>query len=117
MDYLFFTRLALWEDSSVIRKDEKRRLTNWVLCRKDIEPIVGHGSVNQIFIITTDTEKLVIRLNDDRGFDEFVKEKWCIEQATAKGVPGPKVLKLGELGEYSYMVQTFLEGVVGSQGK
>ena len=41
---------------------------------KYIKQIVGHGSVNQIFIVTTNTEKLVIRLNDDRGFDELVKQ-------------------------------------------
>jgi fructosamine-3-kinase len=81
-----------------------------------IEPIVGHGSVNQIFIVTTDKGKLVIRLNNDRGFDEFVKEKWCIEMAAAWGVKGPKVLKIGEMDNHSFMVQSYLEGVVGSLG-
>src|SRR3989344_5483092 len=81
------------------------------------EQVIGHGSVNQIFIVTTETEKLVIRLNHNRGFDEFVKEKWCIEQATNKGVPNPKVFKLGEFDGYSYIVQSFLEGVVGSHAQ
>lgn len=83
----------------------------------NIEPVVGHGSVNQIFIVSTNKEKLVIRLNDNRGYDEFVKEKWCIEKAEAKGVLSPKVLKMGEMDGYSYMAQSFLNGVVGSQGK
>lgn len=84
---------------------------------KNVEPITGHGSVNQVFIVTTDTEKLVIRLNNDRGFDEFIKEKWCIEKASAKGVPSPHVMVVGETGSHSYMVLSFLEGVIGSQGK
>jgi len=83
----------------------------------NILPVVGNGSVNQIFIITTDKEKLVIRLNHNRGFDEFIKEQWCINHASAKDVPGPKVIKIAELDGYSYMIQTFLEGVIGTNSE
>lgn len=82
-----------------------------------IDPILGHGSVNQIFIITTNKEKLVVRLNTDRGFDEYKKEEWCIEKATEKGIPGPSTIKIGEKDEYSYMIGSFLEGIVGTQSK
>lgn len=81
----------------------------------EIFPIIGNGSVNQIFIVITDKEKLVIRLNQDRGFDEFIKEKWCIEKAAARGVVGPTVIAMGEMDGYSYMIQSFLEGTLGTQ--
>src|SRR5258706_2934813 len=83
----------------------------------NILPIVGNGSVNQIFIVTTDKEKLVNRVNHNRGFDEFIKEKWCIETASAKGVPGPKVIKISEMDGYSYMIQSFLEGAIGTNAE
>lgn len=81
-----------------------------------VEPIVGSGSVNQVFVVTTERGKLVARLNSDRGIDEFRKEAWCIEQATARGVLGPTVFALGQQDGYSYMVQSFLEGLVGGDG-
>jgi fructosamine-3-kinase len=84
---------------------------------ENIEPIIGHGSVNKIFIVSTNKEKLIIRLNNNRGFDEFIKEKWCIEQATARGVPSPHVINIGDIQGHSYMVLSFLKGVVGSQSK
>src|SRR4051812_42571979 len=82
----------------------------------DVVPIVGNGSVNRVFVATTERGKLVARLNADRGLDEFRKEAWCIEQAAARGVLGPAVLDMGQKDGYSYMVQSFLEGAVGSEG-
>src|SRR5579871_653716 len=81
----------------------------------DISPIVGNGSVNHIFIVTTNIDKFVVRMNDDRGLDEFIKENWCIEQTRTKGIPGPEVITLGESHGYSYMALSFLEGIIGSQ--
>jgi fructosamine-3-kinase len=82
----------------------------------DVVPIIGNGSVNRVFVATTERGKLVARLNADRGLDEFRKEAWCIEQAAARGVLGPAVLDVGQKDGYSYMVQSFLEGAVGSEG-
>ena len=82
----------------------------------DIEPIVGNGSVNHVFVVTTGCGKLVVRLNADRGFDEFRKEAWCIDQAAAQGVLGPMILGLGRQSGYSFIVQSFLDGVVGNGG-
>ncbi len=81
----------------------------------NILPIIGNGSVNQVFIVTTDKEKLVMRLNKDRGFDEFIKEKWCIKHAAEKGVPSPTVISIDEMDGYSYMIQSFLEGTLGTE--
>jgi fructosamine-3-kinase len=80
----------------------------------NIRQIVGHGAVNKVFIVDTESQKLVVRVNDNRGFDEFIKEEWCIGQAALRGVPSPRVIKLGRGDYYSYMVETFLEGDDGS---
>jgi aminoglycoside phosphotransferase (APT) family kinase protein len=79
----------------------------------EILPIVGNGSVNQIFIVKTERDPVVLRLNNDRGLDEFIKEKWCILQASALGVPGPEILEVGEKDGVSFMVQSYLEGTIG----
>ena len=43
-----------------------------------------------------------------------MKEKWCIEQAAAIGIPGPEVLTIGVIDETAYMIQAFVEGDNGA---
>jgi len=83
---------------------------------REVVPIVGYGSVNDVFVATTERGQFVVRINADRGLDEFRKEAWCIEQASARGVLGPTVLEVGQRDGCSYMVQSFLVGSVGSEG-
>lgn len=54
--------------------------------------------------------KVVVRMNDKDTFQSFITEKWCIEQAAAVGVPGPKVLSIGIVDETAFMIQAFIEG-------
>ncbi|WP_241158318.1 hypothetical protein [Cohnella candidum] len=49
-------------------------------------------------------------MNDKDTFPSFIKEKWCIEQTAAVGVPGPEVLSMGIVDETVYMIQAFIEG-------
>jgi aminoglycoside phosphotransferase len=78
---------------------------------KTVAPIVGKGTVNRIFIVTTVEHEVVVRLNDaETAWQEYEKEKWCLEQASAKGIPGPEVLTLGKLGSVAYMLQTLISG-------
>ena len=78
---------------------------------KAVVPIVGRGSVNQIFIVKTASREVVVRLNDaETSWQEYEKEKWCLEQASAKGIPGPTVLTLGKVGAVAYMLQTLVAG-------
>jgi len=72
--------------------------------------IIGKGIINQIFVVETESHKVVVRMNDKDTFQSFIKEKWCIEQAAAVGVPGPKVLSIGIVGETAFMIQAFIEG-------
>ncbi|MET3544827.1 fructosamine-3-kinase [Paenibacillus favisporus] len=72
--------------------------------------IIGKGIINQICVVETESHKVVVRMNDKDSFPGFIKEKWCIEQAAAVGVPGPEVLSIGIVNETAYMIQAFIEG-------
>ena len=45
---------------------------------------------------------------------EYEKERWCLEQAAAVGVPGPAVLHIGQTEDRAYMIQTFVPGENGA---
>src|SRR3989344_8540622 len=82
---------------------------------KRIRKIETFGDVNEVYFVEADSNKYVFRLNNDRGFDEFSKEKWCMEQATKVGIPTTSVLKMGEHDEISYMILPYIESVNGSE--
>lgn len=72
--------------------------------------IIGKGIMNQVCVVETACHKVVVRMNDKDTFPEFVKEKWCIEQAAAIGIPGPEVLSIGIDDKTAFMIQAFVEG-------
>ncbi|MGM0883187.1 MAG: phosphotransferase [Bacillota bacterium] len=72
--------------------------------------IIGKGITNQVCVVETKSHKVVVRMNDKDTFPSFIKEKWCIEQAAAVGIPGPEVLSIGIVDETAYMIQTFIDG-------
>jgi aminoglycoside phosphotransferase (APT) family kinase protein len=72
--------------------------------------IIGKGIINQVCVVETESHKVVVRMNDKDTFPSFIKEKWCIEQAAAVGIPGPEVLSIGIFDETAYMIQTFIDG-------
>lgn len=76
-------------------------------------PIIGKGNTNQVCVVETENRKVVVRMNSKDNYSSYVKEKWCIEQAAAVGIPGPEVLSVGIVNETSYMIQNF---VVGDNG-
>ena len=75
--------------------------------------ILGKGIVNQVVVAETEYRKVVVRMNDANTYSDFIKEKWCIEQAIAVGIPSPLVLSIGIADETAYMIQTFVEGENG----
>ncbi|SEO95521.1 aminoglycoside phosphotransferase family protein [Paenibacillus sp. OV219] len=77
---------------------------------QDCYQIVGKGFVNQVCVVETETRKFVVRMNDAGTYPSYVKEKWCMEQAAAVGIPGPEVLSIGVIDETAYMIQSFVEG-------
>lgn len=80
-----------------------------------ITPILGFGSVNQIFEIITPEQNFVVRLNkEDKTKYEFPKEKWCLEAVAKLGIISPKVFGLGYMDGYSYMLQNKVDGLNGT---
>jgi aminoglycoside phosphotransferase (APT) family kinase protein len=80
----------------------------------EVSPLVGKGSVNQVFIVTTGQTKVVVRLSERReAFAEYEKEAWCIERAARRGVSVPVVLKVGRWAEHAYMIQPYIAGHEG----
>jgi aminoglycoside phosphotransferase (APT) family kinase protein len=76
-----------------------------------VRPIVGHGSQNRVFVVTTARQQVVVRMSaDSSALDRYMKERWCIEHAAACGVPGPLTLDVGNVEQFAYMLQTFDPG-------
>jgi len=82
---------------------------------------VGEGSNNKNYLAKSKNKEIVIKLSFDhkeyKAFQDYVKEKWCIEKSSEKGVPGPAVLGLGRSQKRAYMLETFVPGVNGKKLK
>lgn len=82
---------------------------------------VGEGSNNKNYLAKSKDREIVIKLSFDhkeyQAFQNYVKEKWCIEKSSEKGVPGPMVFDLGKSQERAYMIETFVPGVNGKKLK
>ncbi|MPZ34061.1 MAG: phosphotransferase [Rhodospirillales bacterium] len=83
---------------------------------RSIQPI-GQGSANKNFLVETTAARVVVKLSHEhkrrRALQDYQKERWCIEQSSALGIPGPSVLSVGEADDNAYMIETFVEGVNG----
>ena len=78
------------------------------------QEMVGLGSVNRIFEVVGTKGHYIIRLNaDPKKSLEYKKEKWCIEKVKSIGIPSPEILKLGEINQIPYMIQSKLYGENG----
>nr|MBC9203953.1 aminoglycoside phosphotransferase family protein [Paenibacillus sp. PL91] len=72
--------------------------------------IIGKGFVNQVCVVETESRKVVVCMNNTGTYPSYIKEKWCIEQAAALGIPGPEVLTIDIVDETAYMIQAFVDG-------
>jgi len=83
---------------------------------RSVRPI-GQGSNNKNFLVETANARAVVKLSHEhrrhRALQDYQKEKWCIEQSSTLGVPGPSVLSVGEAGGNAFMIETLVEGVNG----
>jgi len=81
-----------------------------------VDPVRGQGSVNRVFVISSDTSRFVVRFPvDPLRRDEFDVETWCLTQADAHGIPSPQVVARGHLRKVPYLIQTFVEGTPATQ--
>ncbi|MCH5584903.1 aminoglycoside phosphotransferase family protein [Shimazuella sp. AN120528] len=97
-------------------KNVAKRICAQIIGEKiqSIHPIIGNGTVNQVYRVETNTSLFIIRMNEaPNTLAIYEKEKWCMEQAKRKGVPGPDVLAIGNMEQVTYMVQTFIKGKNG----
>src|SRR4029453_6090536 len=83
---------------------------------RSIRPI-GQGSNNKNFLVESAGQRVVVKLSDEhrryRALQDYRKEKWCIEQSSALGVPGPSVLSVGEAGGPAFLIGIFFAVVNG----
>lgn len=92
----------------------------WTLARRlwgsvrGVEPVVGRGSVNQVYQVSTEKGSFILRCRRDAGaLSEYRKEHWCMEAARGSGICVPQRLGEGIYEDGSYAAEIFYEGVHG----
>lgn len=80
-----------------------------------IDPIIGNGEVNKIYVIKSDTRVAILRVNNSGEFERFQKERWCIQQSIAVGIPGAKVYEINKAEDRAYMLIEFIAGSNGNK--
>ncbi|MDP2630174.1 MAG: aminoglycoside phosphotransferase family protein [Candidatus Uhrbacteria bacterium] len=76
--------------------------------------IVGEGACNINYLVEGPPARVVIKLSkpyrEYKAFEEYRKEKWCIQKAQERGIPTPKVLDVNQFESRSYQIQSYIEG-------
>lgn len=78
------------------------------------QPVVGLGSVNEVWMVHGSLGSAVVRLREDAQ-NEYRKEAWCIQAAFRAQIPVPTVLGVEEWEGQAVMLETLEPGVPGSQ--
>jgi aminoglycoside phosphotransferase (APT) family kinase protein len=79
-----------------------------------VNEILGKGFMNRTFLVEASKTKVIIRAReDDHAFNEYQKEKWCMEQALWLGIPTPKVLQIGINDFVPFMIESYIDGING----
>jgi len=80
-----------------------------------IKQITGLGFVNQVYKVTLRDEINIIKLRKGlRAYSEFLKEKFCCEQAEKAGILTAKAICVDKYNEVSFIIQSYIGGVNGS---
>jgi len=77
------------------------------------QEILGLGQVNRVFEVQLSSGDYVLRINQNKTL-EYQKEAWCLKATAQLGIPGPAVLKTGQLEGYDFMILQKLKGQNGS---
>lgn len=78
-----------------------------------VTPLAGKGEVNKVFLVETETAKLIFRTNNAASLDEYEKEKWAAKRAVEKRIPTPEILKTGVFDNQAFSIQKYVEGAEG----
>ncbi len=79
----------------------------------DVRLIEGRGEVNQVYEVTADQHRAVLRLNEPAELGRYQKEQWCSVAAHKCGVPTPEVICVGSNEACAYMLLEFVHGSNG----
>jgi len=80
----------------------------------DVRQIHGKGEVNQVYELSTNTSKYVLRINSLIEYERFKKENWCYESSSKIGLKVPKVITYGTDNDYSYILLEYIQGLNGN---
>jgi aminoglycoside phosphotransferase len=81
----------------------------------NIEQITELGFVNQVYKVTLCDEINIIKLRRGlRAYNEFLKEKFCCEQAEKVGILTAKAIWVDKYKDVSFIIQSYIDGVNGS---
>ncbi|MBP9758701.1 aminoglycoside phosphotransferase family protein [Candidatus Dojkabacteria bacterium] len=80
-----------------------------------IEQIVGLGDVNEVYKIGTAECDYVLKVNKSEVIDNFLKEKWCLEQTGNIDIPVPKVIDVSTYQDASFCLLSFIDGMNSSK--
>jgi fructosamine-3-kinase len=82
---------------------------------KDITQVINKGHMNEVYLVKTDRQNVILRVNEPSSFERFKKECWCAEEAALMGVHTPKALEVGIGGEHSFILFDYIEGKNGAE--
>lgn len=78
---------------------------------QEADRISGRGFVNEIYVLTTNSSKYVLRIDpNETTLDRFQKEAWCMDAAEKAGIPVSRTLGLGIQEMHPYMLLSYVEG-------
>jgi len=101
----------------MVYKSEIERIASKFFTRavSKVEKVINLGSVNKVYIASSNRQKIVIRVNEKDGLRPYQKEAWCINKSSDAGIPGPQVIDMGKEDTLSYMAISFIEGLNGKK--
>lgn len=101
----------------MVFKTEIKKIASKFLTRpvSKVEKVINLGSVNKVYVVSSNRQKIVIRVNEEDGLGPYQKEAWCINKSSEVGIPGPQVIDVAKEGNLSYMVVSFIEGLNGKK--
>lgn len=83
---------------------------------QEISQIINRGQVNEIYIVTTESSKYIVRIDlSESTTDRFEKEAWCMNETGKLGILGPTIFGVGIKAEHPYMIMSYVEGKNGDE--
>lgn len=73
-----------------------------------ITSILNKGNVNQIYLIQTEVEKYILRMDlNEYSIDRFTKESWCMLAARQQGIITTETLALDLAYNHPFIIMPY----------